>query len=851
MRLKKLVSVGLSSALLIGSLFTNNLMLDSSVAMAADKPDGYTEVFEIASPLEDGVYKTQVNLIQYANPEQNSMGNAALRGSTNYTAKQSWDTKQATVIVKDGRATALLEYMPMGFLGTYGFMLYLDKVTPKYVNGSGYIGEESETTFEAASILTKHVTKDGLTVYDAFNNPSSSSVYNGNTTLPKGYGRDKETVLNISDVPYANLMSIDVTPVYKGESAADAPTEAADFTRENASYAHVFVPVMYSISPDSGDQYARLNVDWVNATKVENPEENVEYVLYSIMSEDTDNLDDESKKIRDDKISEIQDIMSRTWKSQEIEIEGTTVFDKIPKIETQRTEISDEEAANCIAELNLVSVSNLSVHTKLRAAINAAAAIDNSDGLYTEETFNNLQAVVENGRKYLDVLTTDPQVVSDAADAIYASIDALEYVRDAVFSALTSNVDKAKEISNDDNKYTAESFEALQNAIAEAEKVIQNPDATTEEIVNANYVLNNALSTLEEVVVNNNEDTEAVYYEVPIEAYNFYEEGRYSMMNNAIDHTAYVNVKDNKVTYTFYAHGLGKNNIVGHLLEFWVYNDLDEAKTNAEDATRLASTSNYYTESNLRYPGAFTFERNDIGEEVIYGRVHVDAMEGFNQNVKLVFDWAKAVKKGGIHEVSESKPETTTENTEKKEADKKSSVTENNVQKNETETADTSVENSDIDGLYYDIISADKKTARVIGVVNGIKKVTIPASVTIDGTKYKVTEVGKNAFKGMKTIKTVVIGNNVTKIGDGAFSNLKKLTKVTIGKNVKTIGKKAFYGDKKLKKIVVKSNKLKKVGKNALKGTSKKLVIKLQKKNYAKVSKLFKKSGAKKAKIKK
>ena len=79
-----------------------------------------------------------------------------------------------------------------------------------------------------------------------------------------------------------------------------------------------------------------------------------------------------------------------------------------------------------------------------------------------------------------------------------------------------------------------------------------------------------------------------------------------------------------------------------------------------------------------------------------------------------------------------------------------------------------------------------------------LKKVTIQKTVTINGKKYKVTAIAKNAFKGCKKLKT----------------------------------------------ITIKSVSLKKVGKNAIKGVNKKAKIKVPKKYLKKYKKLFtKKTG--------
>ena len=178
--------------------------------------------------------------------------------------------------------------------------------------------------------------------------------------------------------------------------------------------------------------------------------------------------------------------------------------------------------------------------------------------------------------------------------------------------------------------------------------------------------------------------------------------------------------------------------------------------------------------------------------------------------------------------------------------------------------------------------------------------VTIPATVEIDGVKYNVTAIEKNAFKknknlkkvtigkNVKTIganafynctklKTVKFGSNVTTIGDkafykctaltkislpskvktigkSAFEGCKKVTSVTIGKSVAKIGEKAFYGCSKVKTITIKTTKLttKKIGSKAFAKTPKSMTVKVPKKKFtAYKSMLIKKGVNKKAKFKK
>ena len=134
-----------------------------------------------------------------------------------------------------------------------------------------------------------------------------------------------------------------------------------------------------------------------------------------------------------------------------------------------------------------------------------------------------------------------------------------------------------------------------------------------------------------------------------------------------------------------------------------------------------------------------------------------------------------------------------------------------------------------------------------------ITKLTVPAAVSLNGKKYKVTSVDAKACKGLKKLKTVIIGQNVTAIKKNAFYGCTKLTDLTIGKNVKSIGRSAFQGCKNLKTITFKTAKLtsKSVGAKAFRGTPAKAKVKVPKKKLKAYKKwLFSKGISRKAKIK-
>ena len=131
--------------------------------------------------------------------------------------------------------------------------------------------------------------------------------------------------------------------------------------------------------------------------------------------------------------------------------------------------------------------------------------------------------------------------------------------------------------------------------------------------------------------------------------------------------------------------------------------------------------------------------------------------------------------------------------------------------------------------LIYKVTKAGSLDGKTVGKVTvvglkkkSLKKVSIKSLLTVNGVKYKVTAIGKKAFKKGKKLKSIVIGKNVTKIGKGAFA-----------------------GCKKLKSIKIKSKKIKKFVKGTFKGVKKTCVIKVPKAKKKVYVKKIKKAGFK------
>ena len=77
---------------------------------------------------------------------------------------------------------------------------------------------------------------------------------------------------------------------------------------------------MFAISTSSGDQYARMEVDWENLQKVDNPEENVQYQLYLATQVQKGNYTDASYNALQTAITSVKavsythlDVYKRQW----------------------------------------------------------------------------------------------------------------------------------------------------------------------------------------------------------------------------------------------------------------------------------------------------------------------------------------------------------------------------------------------------------------------------------------------------------------------------------------------------------------------------------------------------------
>ena len=556
-------------------------------------------VTQLNVPVAEGVYYANINLKNASNPTQYSMGNAALRGSATYLQKQPSDTTyQQLIVVKNGKATALVEFMPMGYIGMYGMLAELEEITPTQCSRFG-VPDENFTTFTSATILSYHKSKTGNVVYDNYNNPDSQYVFDGegeDCKRPAGFGREEEYV-NISGQPYAHLMALDVTPI-QIEGIGNTPTSAAEYTVDNAAFVHVFVPVMFSISTSSGDQYARMEVDWTSVQKVDRPEENVQYQLYLATQVQKGNYTDASYNALQTAITSVKERLTNIWPAQTIEMSGSG-FQAQPVLNMDEPDATEQAqlASQLVTAMN--NLEEKGDKTSLNAFITEANKKVETD--YTATSWAAFQEKLTAAKEVQNNSDAGSSEITAVVNDLQTAMDAL--VNRANTDNLTALIATAKAKQNDG--YTAESWNALQTAISDAEAVVANPDALQSDIESKLNALQNALDAL--VVDSGNLDKN----NLPDGTYSIYGEmikmnrQEHSMSDDAINHYIKLTVENGQYYLTMDFKGLSYLNRFGYLAKLSYYE-------NGYTFGSYGSINGTCTLANV-----LTTQKNDDGSDVI------------------------------------------------------------------------------------------------------------------------------------------------------------------------------------------------------------------------------------------
>ncbi len=112
----------------------------------------------------------------------------------------------------------------------------------------------------------------------------------------------------------------------------------------------------------------------------------------------------------------------------------------------------------------------------------------------------------------------------------------------------------------------------------------------------------------------------------------------------------------------------------------------------------------------------------------------------------------------------------------------------------------------EVDGMYYNIVSASDKTCSVTyGDEKYIGDVIIPEAVTYKGRTLSVVAIGRFAFENCSELKSITIPNSVVAIDEDAFEGCSALTGIELP-NALTSIRNIFNGCSSLESITIPSS---------------------------------------------
>ncbi|MBE6836051.1 MAG: hypothetical protein E7515_07375 [Ruminococcaceae bacterium] len=171
----------------------------------------------------------------------------------------------------------------------------------------------------------------------------------------------------------------------------------------------------------------------------------------------------------------------------------------------ENTKASAEQIAQATQAI-LDAINNLKREANkdtLQDLIDEAKQIDQDD--YTDDTANDLQDAIDNAEDVINNPDATPEEIADAIEQLENAINNLKPDKSELEQAIT---DGNEILGGDTDSFTPESVQALENAVQAGEAVDADPDATVEEIKQATEAIKNALENLLEEAVENAENTD-------------------------------------------------------------------------------------------------------------------------------------------------------------------------------------------------------------------------------------------------------------------------------------------------------------------------------------------------------
>src|SRR5699024_3960319 len=149
--------------------------------------------------------------------------------------------------------------------------------------------------------------------------------------------------------------------------------------------------------------------------------------------------------------------------------------------------------------------------SELKELIEKAEVISNDDNNYTKESFDALKKAIENAQSVVETIDNEEDLQKEIA-ALQDAVDGLVEEKVSVkpnVSELEDLIETGEAITNETDKYTEESFNALQEALVHAKSVVETID-TEEDLQKELALLQEAIDGLKEIEKLDKEEAEIV-----------------------------------------------------------------------------------------------------------------------------------------------------------------------------------------------------------------------------------------------------------------------------------------------------------------------------------------------------
>lgn len=249
--------------------------------------------------------------------------------------------------------------------------------------------------------------------------------------------------------------------------------------------------------------------------------------------------------------------------------------------------VSEARSKLADAAENLVSLKDL------QDAIEAAASYENSEEKYTGTSYAAYEGALQNARKTAENGASTREEVSDAAEALNQAVSELHERADK--TALAAAISDAQKTygSENDGTYSADSYKVLTDAIAAAQTIMENTDATDEEVEKAKTGISTAAENLVSLKDLQDAIASAESYENSEEEYTTTTFAAYKKeLENA--RTAVKNASITKEEVSASAEALNKT--VAALVK---RADKTALKAAIDEASEIAKQTDVYTEASM------------------------------------------------------------------------------------------------------------------------------------------------------------------------------------------------------------------------------------------------------------